>query len=308
MISSYQLLCVLLLSRIAAELTFPVAGGYDATTLAAAALAEVIRFAAALPVLLYSIKGSSFYAAIARKSRIGGWIIGLAVALMVAVFAVNSAIFTAEFAQRTVLSGMSGAVSALLITAFAIYAAVKGAEAIARSSVLILAGAAVITLISVVAATPHMRELTISPEIGTDFFSQVYGRLSRGSEYLIFSALLPHIRREKNALSPAGSVVAFCGISMACVLLIQLFGMAVLGEFYALAEYPFTAAAQLSDIALFKRLDGFTAAVWAAAGAMRCAVYLYAEYAIIAAVRNTVKGDSHEADTHRRNTGGNAAA
>ena len=308
MISSSQLLCVLLLSRTAAELTFPAVGGYDGTTIAAAALAEIIRFVAALPVLLYSIKGSSFYGAIARKSRIGGWIIGFAVAFVVALFAVNSAIFTAEFAQRTVLSGMSGAVSALLIAAFAIYAAVKGAEALARTSVLILAGAALITVIAVIAAAPHMRELTVSPDIGTDFFSQVSGRLSRGSEYLIFSALLPHIKREKHTLSPGGSVIYFCVISMACVLLIQLFGMAVLGEFYPLAEYPFTAAAQLSDIALFKRLDGFTAAVWAAAGAMRCAVYLYAVYAIISAVRKATKGARHEADKNRPDTGSSAAA
>lgn len=308
MISSYQLLCIMLLSRISSEIFYPAVGGYDFTTIAAAASAEIIQLLAALPVILYSIHGKSFYAAIARKSRIGGWAIGLAAAFLLALLSVNAAIFAAEFAQRTVLAGMSGAVTAILIVAFALYTTVKGAEAAARSSVLILAGSAVITVVTVIAAVPHMRPLALQPDVNEDFPSQLYEQLTRGGEYMLFAALLPHVSRKEKTLSPCGAALSFCAISILSVLLIQLFGMTVLGEFYSLAEYPFTAAAQLSDIALFKRLDGFTAAVWAVAGAMRCALFLYAEYSVIKAVRSSRKGDTHETDTHRSDNGGLTAA
>lgn len=307
MISSYQLLCVLLLTRIAAEIFYPASGGYDAAAFAAAAVSEFIQIAVALPVMLYSLKGNCVFAAITRKSRLCGWAVGLTTAFLLALLAVYSAVYTAEFAQRTVLSGMSGAVIVVLIAGFAVYAAVKGVEALSRSSVLLLAGCAVVTAVTVLAAAPHMRELSIRPEVGADFWGQVYERLTRGGGYMIFSALLPYINRGKKELSPCGCALLFGGLSLAVTLLMQLFGMAVLGEFYGLAEYPFIAAAQLSDIALFKRLDGFAAAIWAVGGAMRCAVLLLAEFTVIKAVRNAAKGETHEAENDRSNTG-NAAA
>ena len=60
-----------------------------------------------------------------------------------------------------------------------------------------------------------------------------------------------------------------------------VFAGAVLGEFMALAEFPYTAAASLADITLFKRLDGFFSAVWSLCGAFRCSVMLFSAYAII---------------------------
>ncbi len=304
MISSYQLLCILLLSRLSAEIFYPSVGGYGWSTIAAAVLTEGVRFLLALPFLLYSIRGTSFYGSTARKSRIAGWVFAAAAAFLISLAAVRGALYAAEFAQRTVLVGMSGAVSAVLIATFAVYSASKGAEAIARSGVIILAGAAILTVTIAIAAIPHMRELQLpQAEMDGSFFEQVYERIYRGGEYMIFAALLPYVKRTEKGLSPCGALLCFCGISLVSVILINVFGMAVLGEFYGVADFPFTAAAQLSDIALFKRLDGFAGAMWSAAAALRCGMLLFSAYAVIYAVVSERKGARNEKNTHRGNTG-----
>lgn len=309
MISTSQLICILLLSRLSAEIAYPSVGGYGWSTLAAAAAAEGTRFVLALPFLLYSIRGKSFYAAVTRKSRIAGWIFALSAGFLLALAAARSALFTAEFAQRTVLAGMSGAVIAILIGIFAVYCAAKGAEAISRSGVLILAGTVLLTVVAVLASIPHMRGLQL-PAVQTDssFFEQIYERVYRGGEYLAFAALLPYVRREEKSLSPFGGAVCFAVIAFAGVILINVFTMAVLGEFYNVADFPFTAAAQLSDIALFKRLDGFAGALWSAAAALRCGLLLFSVYSVIYAVVTAKKGAGHERKTHSGSAGGHSAA
>ncbi len=309
MISTSQLLCIMLLSRLSAEMVYPSVGGYDTTSLAAAAAAEAISFVLALPLLLYSIHGRNFYCAIASKSRIAGWIIGVFAALLIAIAAARSAIYTAEFAQRSILAGMSAAVIAILIAAFAVYAAAKGAEAVARSSAMILAGAVLLSIVIVLAAVPHMRELqpTDAP-VSEDMFSQVLERFCRSGEYLTFAALLPFVSHKKKGLSPASTLLVYEAAALISVLLINLFEMAVLGEFYGLAEFPFSAAAQLSDIALFKRLDGFAGAIWSAAAAMRCGIFLFSSYSIIRALSSFRKGAHHEKTSHSGGNGSHNAA
>ncbi len=303
MISTYQLLCLLVLSRISAEIVYPAVGGYDMTSLAAAAAAEAVNFLLALPLLFYSVRGNSFYGAIKSKSSFFGWVIGIAAAFLLTFAAARTALFNAEFAQRTILAGMSGGVIAVLLAAFAVYAAAKGAEAIARSGVILLAGAALLTVIVVLAAIPHFRELQpAQATLTTDFFEQTYQRILHGGEYLVFAAMMPYLNRSKK-LSPCCMLLIFGGISLIAVLLINLFEMAVLGEFYSLAEYPFTAAAQLSDIALFKRLDGFAAAIWSTAAAMRCGIMLFSAYAIIRTIIVHKKGATHEKTIGTAGTG-----
>ena len=306
MISSSQLLCILLLSRLSAEIVYPSVGGYGWSTLAAAAAAEGTRFILALPYLLYSIRGTSFYGAVARKSRIAAWVFALAAGFLLSLAAARGTLFTAEFAQRTVLAGMSGAVIAVLIAVFAVYSAAKGAEAISRAGVLILAGTVLLCAVTVIASIPHMRELQLAElRMDTDFFEQIYERVYRGGEYLAFAALLPYVKRDGRSLSPFGAVVSFAAISFAAVILVNLYGMAVLGEFYGVADFPFTAAAQLSDIALFKRLDGFAGAGWSVAAALRSGLLLFSVYSMIHAVLVTRKGAGNEKKTRgdaRRNT------
>ena len=65
----------------------------------------------------------------------------------------------------------------------------------------------------------------------------------------------------------------------------SVFFGAVLGEYQSMTEYPLAAAASLSDIVLFKRLDGIASAVWLLAAAFRCGVMLFSLVSILGECR-----------------------
>lgn len=279
MISKYQLFCILLLSRLASAFVFPQTGGFTGTEFAALLTAEGIRLLLALPVIIYSAKGRNLYGAAARKSRFLGLSMS-AVTGAAAVFLAAKTVFSAaEYARSTIITGVYSAVIALIIAAFAVYAAAKGVEAIARAGVLFLVAAAVVTLAVVLSDIPYMRLREIGgAELSDGFVYQIAEQLLRGGEYLIFSALLPFVKQ-----GGAGTMLTFAVCSVSAVILVGIFSMSVLGEFFALTEYPFTSAAQLADVILFKRLDGFAAAVWTLGAALRAGLLLLSAYTAISA-------------------------
>lgn len=282
MISRSQLFCVLLLSGLSAEIVFPYGGDLSGTGLAALVAAELIRFLLALPVLVYSLRGASFYSAIADKNSVAGVVAGITGALLLLLFAVRTLFYTAEFAQRTLLGGMSGAVLLILLAGFAVYSAAKGAEALSRAGVLILAAAVIVTLAVMLADIPHMRIRTVSgAEYDREFVRQVIERLLSGGEYLAFAAFMPYLKAREGKKGCGGLGFLFAAASAASAVLVCGFCITALGEFVSIAEYPFVAASQLADIAVFKRLDGFSGAIWSLAAGMRTAVMLFAAYAAV---------------------------
>jgi len=282
MVSPIQLLCVLLLSRISAEIVFPQQGGFGSSSLAALVLSEVVCFLLALPVIIYSAKGSSFYGAIARKSRALGLVTGFVAAFLMSLIAARTVLFTAEFAQRSIITGMSGAVLAVLLGAFAVYAAFKGIEAISRAGLLFAAAAAILTAVVVLADVSYIELRSFGGmQPAEDMLHLVLERLMHCGEYLAFAAVLPYVRKRERGIGACGAVLIFALCSVTLSVLIDLFSMAVLGGFYGIVEYPFIAASGLADITLFKRLDGFSSAIWAACAALRSALLLYGSYAAI---------------------------
>ncbi len=282
MISKYQLFCILLLSRLSSEIAFPQMSGYSGTGFAALLTAEGIRLLLALPLFIYSARGRDLYGSVAKKSRALSIFMALIAAFSAVFLAARTVLYTAEYAQRTIITGMSAAVIAVFVAAFAVYMAVKGAEALSRAGVLFLVAAGIITLAVVLADMPHMHMRDISgTDLSDKFWYHVLEQLLRGGEYLVFAALLPFVRE-----GGCGTMLLFSLCSVAGVVLIGIFSMSVLGEFYGIAEYPFTAAAQLSDITLFKRLDGFVAAIWTLAAAFRAGLLACAAYHSVRAVLN----------------------
>ncbi len=280
MISKYQLFCILLLSRLSSEIVFPQTSGFSGTGFAALLTAEGIRLLLALPLFIYSAKGRDLYGSVAKKSRVLSIFMAFAAAFSALFLAVRTVLYTAEYAQRTIITGMSAAVIAVFIAAFAVYMAVKGAEALSRAGVLFLVAAVIVTLAVVLSDIPHMRMRDIGgAELSDAFWYHVLEQLLRGGEYLVFAALLPFVRE-----GGCGTMLLFSLCSVAGVVLIGVFSMSVLGEFYGIAEYPFTAAGQLSDITLFKRLDGFVGAVWTLAAAFRAGLLACAAYNSVNAV------------------------
>ena len=288
-ISAAQLFCILLLMRISAEFVYPTSGGLGGTGLAAVLTAEVIRFVVALPVLIYSFKGRAFYYAIWRRNRFWGWASATVAAALLGGFTARTVIYSADFAQRILLTNTPKILLALLLVGFAVYAAVRGAEAIARAGTLFLAAAAVITLLVILADIPYMQFDRELPDWTTGLFiTDLIERLTRSGEYLVFAALLPYVRESGNAKSgtrsgAAGLWYALGGV-LSAVLLCVFFG-AVLGEDQSMTEYPLAAAASLSDVVLFKRLDGIASAVWLLAAAFRCGVMLFSLVSILGECR-----------------------
>ena len=284
-ISASQLFCILLLIRISAEMVYPSKTGFGGTGLASALTAEVIRFLIALPVLIYSFKGREFYAAIWRKNRFWGWVSAVGAALLLAAATVRTLIYTAEFVQRNLLNRMSALVIVFLLAGFGAYAALKGCEALARAGVLFLAAAGVITLLAVIADIPGMTRIRDLPEWSVGLFLEDgLERLLRGGEYLVFAALLPYVRIDsKNAAkTKSGAAGLFFAAASAVITAgLCVFYGAVLGEYSGMTEYPIAAAASLSDIVLFKRLDGIVCAVWALGAAFRIGVMIFSCWSII---------------------------
>ncbi len=285
MISRSQLFCILLLSRLSAEIVFPYSRDFSGVGLAALVAAEVIRFVLALPLLIYSLSGRDMYGAVSRKNKPFGVVFGLVSAVILAAFFVRTALYTAEFAQRTLLGGMSGAVLLVIVLAFAVYSAVKGAEAISRAGVLMLVAAVIVTVTVIIADIPHIRIRTAMPtDLDEGLVRCIIERLLSGGEYLVFAAMLPYVKpKDERSGGSGGTGFWFAAASLVSVLLIAVFCMGVLGEFFMVAEYPFIASSQLSDIVLFKRLDGFAGAVWSLGAAFRSGLLLFGVYAVLRA-------------------------
>ena len=292
MISTNQLLCVLLLSRLSAEIVFPQSGCFSGSTLTSLILSEIVCFLLALPVIIYSAKGRSFYAAIADKNRAIGLITGYGAAFIISFLATRTVLYTAEFAQRGLVTNMSGAVIAVLLAAFAVYSAVKGVEAISRAALLFAAAAIIITGVVLIADIPHIQLRQIGAvKLDEQLISLTLHRLMHCGEYLAFAALLPYVKAKEKGLSACSAILIYAALSLIGSALINLFSMSVLGEFYGIADFPFIAASGLADITLFKRLDGFSSAIWSACSALRCGTFAFSAYAMIKAVLkpNTAK-------------------
>lgn len=284
-ISAAQLFCILLLMRITAEMVYPSTAGFGGMGLAGVLTAEIIRFLIALPVIIYSFKGRAFYAAIWRKNRFWGWASAIGAALLLTLFVIRTIIYTAEFVQRNLLTQMSSLIIALLLAGFGAYAAAKGCEALARAGVLFMIAAGVITLLVIIADIPYMDFTRELPEWSTGLFiSDGAERLIRSGEYLVFAALLPYIRTDgKNAAKTrSGKAVLLYALTAAVLgaLFCVFFGV-TLGEYYSMTDYPIAAAASLSDIILFKRLDGVSCAVWALCAAFRIGMMIFAGISIV---------------------------
>lgn len=276
-ISPYQLFCLLLLTRLSAEIVFPSVVTSNAVgSITALVISELMMFVLALPVIVYSFKGEDFWGAICRKNRFIGWLFALSATVLLLSASLSTLFYTAEFSVKHLLTGGSMWLLFVIAVIFAIYTAVMGPEAAARSSAIFLVGGTLVTVIVILADIPYMRITTSDMVFGGEFdifLEEVGRRLTRGGDYLIFSALLPYVNKQTSA--SAGKCGLFFGLfSALSTVLLCVVSCLVLRELYEVSEYPFIAAASLSDIAFFKRLDGVTAAIWALGAVFRGGVLL----------------------------------
>ena len=276
-ISTSQLFCILLLCRLSAEIVYPrTVAGTAREGIIALVIAEILRFILALPVIIYSFKGTNIHRAVYKKNKLFGWCGALFAALLLCGAALRTLLNSSQFAVKNLLNGGTIWIIFAISAIFAVYAAVMGIESLARSGAIFLMAAALITLTVILADIPYMQ--TDGFAARGDFkalLGDTFERVMRGGDYLIFAALLPYVGK-KNKSSAGSSVLWFAAGSLLGGLMITVTSCLVLRDMYGLCEYPHIAAASLADIAFFKRLDGASAAVWTLCAAFRSGVMLFA--------------------------------
>ena len=285
-ISYSQLFCMLLVSRLSSEIVYPrTASGTPLEAVFALVISEIVRFLLALPLIIYSFNGSNIHRSVYNKNKVLGWLGAVFAALLLIAAALRTMFNLSQFAVKSLLPGGILWIIFALAAIFAVYSAFMGTEALARAGAVFLIAAAVVTLTVMLADIPfiNIRSFDSFRDMGdsSSLLSDIIERVMRGGDYLIFAAMLPYVSR--NRKSELGrTAILFAIFSTIAALLICAFNCLVLRGLYGQTEYPFLAAASLSDISLFKRLDGFAAAVWSLCAAFRCGVLLLsAENALI---------------------------
>lgn len=289
-ISTSQLFCMLLVSRLSSEIVYPrTASGTGLQAVLALTVSELVRFLLALPLIIYSFGGCNIHRSVYNRNKTLGWLGAVFAALLLVAAALRTMFNLSQFAVKSLLPGGAMWIVFALAAIFAVYSALMGTEALARSGAIFLIAAAIVTITVMVADIPFItaRSFDSFPVYGDNstFIQDIIGRVMRGGDYLIFAAMLPYVSH--NRKSDLGRTAVLFGVfSTAAALLICSVCCLVLREMYGQTEYPFLAAASLADISLFKRLDGFGAAVWALCAAFRCGVLLLsAEHALIEVYR-----------------------
>lgn len=277
-ISTAQLFCILMLSRLSSEMVYPrTAAGTAAEAILATVISEVVRFILALPIIIYSFKGSNFHRAVYKKNSFIGWTGGIIAAILLIASALKTMLNLSQFAVKNLLTGGALWLIFALAAAFAVFCAIMGTEAAARSGAIFLVLAVIITITVMLGDIPFINKQSFE-SVGkfgdySSLFSDIIERVMRGGEYLIFAALLPYVSQSHKS-NPGRTVILFAVFSTLSAALICFMNCLILREMYSQCEFPFLAAASLSDISLFKRLDGFAAAVWALCAAFRSGVML----------------------------------
>ena len=285
-ISAQQLFCIMLLSRITMDaISPPPAPNGAAEALAVIAVTEMVRLALASPLIYFSFGKDNFHRFVYMKNRVWGWISAVFAAILLVGSAAKSLVRGTNFAFKNLVGGGSAWLVFAAGLAFALYAAFMGTEALARSGVLFLIAAGIITAAVFLADIPYAKITPIWSEGSFEtFFKDVLRCFSNGGEYLVFAALLPYVNRDDKPNCAGNAVLWFALISALASSAICAVNYLVLREMYPLAEYPFIAAASLSDIALFKRLDGVSAAVWGLCAAFRSGLMLLSAWSVIMTV------------------------
>lgn len=287
-ISTSQLFCVLLLSRLSAEIVYPrTSSGTAMEAILALIISEVIRFLLALPLIIYSFSGSNVHRAVYSKNKFLGWAGAVFAAVLLFAATVRTMLNMSQFASKNLLPDSAMWLVFVLAAGFAVYSAFMGVEGVARSGAVFLVAAALITLAVMLADIPYINsssfESLVQFKDGSSLVGDIIERVMRGGDYLVFGALLPYVSR--NRKSELGrTALLFALFSTLAALGVTVMNCLVLRELYGQSEFPFLAAASLSDISLFKRLDGLAAAIWSLSAAFRCGVMLLAAGCAVAAV------------------------
>lgn len=291
-ISAGQLFCILILSRTAIEIISVNTSSSPKEAIMAIIISELLRFLLALPLIIFSFKHDNFHRYVYNKNKFIGWTSACFGALLLIGTAIKTLFHTIGFAEKNLLTSGSSWLIFAAAAIFALYAAYMGIEAIARSGVLFLVAAGIITAIVFIADIPYYQSSDVwNISDNTTLLSDIVSRFLNGGDYLLFAAFLPYINK-KHSDSSGKTAIYFMLFGIIIPIALCILNFLVLREFYGLSEYPSAASASLSDIALFKRLDGIFSAIWALCSALRCGMMLLSAVLVFIALKRVSAQES----------------
>lgn len=293
-ISAQQLFCMLILSRLAIEITSPNTSTAPREAILAILASELARFVLALPLIIFSFRRDNFHRYVYEKSKLWGWLSSIFGALLLFGAALKTLFRTSGFAEKNLLTSASSWLILAVTAIFAVYAAFMGVEALARSGVLFLVAAIIITAAVFIADIPYFEVSGVwSISDNETLLNDIISRFFDGGDYMIFAALLPYVNK-KNSDSSGKTAMYFALTSIIVPIVICLMNFLILREFYGLSEYPSVASASLSDISLFKRLDGIFSAVWVLCASFRCGLMLLSAVLVFVALKRVSSQENPE--------------
>lgn len=107
-------------------------------------------------------------------------------------------------------------------------------------------------------------------EDGRYFVKCTLSEISMNSEILIFAVITDEIRSK-----PHKTVLYYLPLLLVILEFLNLLYNLILGPYMSKVEYPLYIIAALSDIVIFRRLDGIDAIVWLMCGIIKTALIIY---------------------------------
>lgn len=107
-------------------------------------------------------------------------------------------------------------------------------------------------------------------EDGRYFVKCTLSEISMNSEILIFAVITDEIRSK-----PHKTVLYYLPLLLVILEFLNLLYNLILGPYMSKIEYPLYIIASLSDIVIFRRLDGIDAIVWLMCGIIKTALIIY---------------------------------
>lgn len=263
-ISYKQLAVLMVMSRLFADVVRhdPSGSEYSMQRFTVVILSCVILFLLYLPLLFLAAKhpGESAISLITEKSKVLGWLCGLAIAVTLLISSINAICSMCFYSMGTVFVQASSVLLIILPLLVCALAAWKGIQAIARSGVIFAAvfvGFLILVGLSVWKRFDWSWLYPAFLDEPGQLFGQVMRQVGESSEMLIFAVLMEHVGEKA-----AYAVYWYIPAVMVLQILMLLVEIIVLGPFLSAAAFPFFTISALSNIVLFQRLDGINVAVW----------------------------------------------
>ena len=276
-ISNRQLVITFLACRLSAEMMTLPAGTvlYGPDRFTAILLAKIIAALLYIPLILVTLrfKGDSPVTCAFRRNKVFGVTVGVILAVTLTATAVQTVISIEHYITDTLLNNILTISGIAVLVAVSVYGALKGLSAVTRSSVFAAAVFGLLIFLIGVTMWDKVNPDFIYPafiEDGRYFVKCTLSEVSMNSEILIFAVITDEIRSK-----PHKTVLYYLPLLLVILEFLNLLYNLILGPYMSKIEYPLYIIAALSDIVIFRRLDGIDAIVWLMCGIIKTALIIY---------------------------------